>query len=190
MLLLRIHRVEMTTGRALRGALFESVILAIVALFLKARGWTPERLGLKFSFAAAWFGVVLFIAYILWYWITAIVIGLMAPSLTHAQPFQFTITAAPLAMIAFIVVNSFFEEIIVSGYVITALSAQGAALAITASTLLRFLYHLYQGPLASISILPLGLLFGAVFWRWRSVWPLIVAHTIANLLSFIVVTQH
>ena len=70
------------------------------------------------------------------------------------------------------------------------MSAQGAALDITASTLLRFLYHLYQGPLASISILPLGLLFGAVFWRWRSVWPLIVAHTIANLLSFIVVTQH
>ena len=96
-------------------------------------------------------------------------------------------TSAPTAMIAFIVVNSFFEETIVSGYVITALSPQGAGLAITASTLLRFLYHLYQGPLAAISILPLGLLFGAVFWRWRNLWPLIVAHTIANLIAFLLV---
>jgi len=183
---MRVHRLEMTTGRALRGVLFESVILTLVALFLRERGWTIDRIGLEFSFGAAWFGVVLFIAFIVWYWITAIVVGLLAPALTHVRPFEFTITAAPAAMLAFIVVNSFFEEIIVSGYVISALSAQGAALAITASTLLRFLYHLYQGPLASISILPLGLLFGAVFWRWRSVWPLIVAHTISNLVSFVV----
>ena len=31
-----------------------------------------------------------------------------------------------------------------------------------------------------------GLLFGAVYWRWRRLWPLIVAHTIANLISFMV----
>jgi membrane protease YdiL (CAAX protease family) len=67
-----------------------------------------------------------------------------------------------------------------------ALSEQGAALAITASALLRFLYHLYQGPVASLAILPLGLLFAAVFWKWRSLWPLIAAHTLANIYAFIV----
>ena len=39
---------------------------------------------------------------------------------------------------------------------------------------------------ASIGILPLGLLFGAMFWRWRNVWPLIVAHTIENIVAFLV----
>src|SRR5262249_22238370 len=128
--------------------------------------------------------IVLFIAWLLWYWAIAIVVGVLAPNAANTRPFQFAVTAAPAAMIAFIVVNSFFEEIIVSGYVITALSAQGAALSITASTLLRLLYPLYQGPVASVSVLPVGLLFGAVYWRRRSVWPLIVAHTITNLISF------
>jgi membrane protease YdiL (CAAX protease family) len=51
---------------------------------------------------------------------------------------------------------------------------------------LRFAYHLYQGPLASISILPLGFVFAAMFWRWRNIWPLVVAHTIANVVSLLV----
>ena len=27
--------------------------------------------------------------------------------------------------------------------------------------------------------------FGAMFWRWRNVWPLVVAHTIANIAAFL-----
>ena len=86
-------------------------------------------------------------------------------------------------VLLFIAVNSVFEESAVTGYVVTQLSEQGAALAVTASGLVRFAYHLYQGPIASIAILPLGLLFAAVYWRWRNLWPLIVAHTITNLIS-------
>lgn len=56
------------------------------------------------------------------------------------------------------------------------------------ATLLRFLYHLYQGPVAALSVLPLGLLFGTVFWKWRNLWPLVVAHTLANLLALLCVT--
>jgi uncharacterized protein len=183
-----MRRMEITTGRARRGVIVESLILAVVALFLKQRGWTARRVGLNFSLKAALFGIVLFLAYIFWYWATALAVAVIAPSAANVRPFQFVITAAPAAMIAFIVVNSFFEEIIVTGYVINALSPQGAALSITASTLIRFLYHTYQGPLASISILPLGLLFGVVYWRWRNLWPMIVAHTIANLISFLLMS--
>jgi membrane protease YdiL (CAAX protease family) len=116
------------------------------------------------------------------YWAAAWILVSIFPGVARTHIFRFVITANPAAMVLFIVVNSFFEEMIVTGYMVTALSREGAALAITTSTLLRFLYHLYQGPLASISILPLGLLFGAVFWRWRNLWPLIVAHTVANLV--------
>lgn len=156
-------------------------------MILRIRGWTAQRLGLSLSAGAALYGIVLFVVYLLIYWMTAISVTLLYPAAAQTRAFQFDMKAAPAAMIAFILINSFFEEIIVTGYVITALSPQGAALSISASTLLRFLYHLYQGPIASISILPLGLLFGGVFWRWRSLWPLIVAHTIANLRAFMVV---
>ncbi len=92
-------------------------------------------------------------------------------------------------MLLFIAINSIFEEITVTAYVIEALKGDGAGLAITASTLLRFSYHLYQGPLASLSIVPLGLLFATMFWRWRNLWPLIVAHTIANVVFFLLNPQ-
>ena len=186
MLISRTNRIELTTGRALRGFFVEATLLAIVALILSARGWTKDRIGLDFSMGAAAAGVLLFFAYISLYWLTALAVVSLAPAAAKQHAFQFAVTAHPAAMIAFIVINSFYEEIIVTGYVVTALSPQGAALAITASTLLRFSYHLYQGPLASISVLPLGLLFGGVYWRWRTLWPLIVAHTITNLLSFMV----
>ena len=185
-LLSRTNRIDLTTGRVLRGVAIEASLLAIVALILQARGWTRERLGLDFSIGAASAGVLLFFAYITVYWITCLAVLSLAPAAARLHAFQFVITAHPAAMMAFIVMNSFYEEIVVAGYVVTALSEQGAALAITASTLLRFSYHLYQGPLASITVLPLGLLFGAVYWRWRTLWPLIVAHTINNLLSFMV----
>src|SRR5437762_9620620 len=185
-LISRTHRVELTTGRALRGFFVEAALLAIVALILRSRGWTKDRIGLDFSMGGAAAGILLFFAYITLYWLTALAVVSLAPGAAKQHAFQFAITAHPAAMIAFIVINSFYEEIIVAGYVVTALSSQGAALAITASTLLRFSYHLYQGPVASVTILPLGLLFGAVYWRWRRLWPLIVAHTIANLISFMV----
>jgi CAAX protease family protein len=188
-LISRTNRIELTTGRVLRGLVIEASLLAIVALILRARGWTKNRLGLDFSIGPASAGLPLFFAYITIYWMTGLAVLSVAPAAAKQHAFQFVIRAHPAAMIAFIVINSFYEEIVVAGYVMTALSQQGAALAITASTLLRFSYHLYQGPLASISILPLGLLFGAVYWRWRNLWPLIVAHTINNLISFMVMAQ-
>ena len=189
MLISRTNRIELTTGRVLRGFVIEASLLAIVALILRARGWTNERIGLDFSIGPASAGLLLFFAYITVYWITGLAVLSVAPGAAKQHAFQFVIRAHPAAMIAFIVINSFYEEIVVAGYVMTALSQQGAALAITASTLLRFSYHLYQGPLASIAILPLGLLFGAVYWRWGNLWPLIVAHTINNLISLMVMAQ-
>jgi membrane protease YdiL (CAAX protease family) len=95
------------------------------------------------------------------------------------------VTAHPAIVLLLIVVNSFFEEIVVTGYVVSALAKHGAAFAISASTLLRFLYHTYQGPLGTLSILPMGLLYAAVFWRWRNLWPMLVAHSIMNSFSLL-----
>lgn len=184
MLLSGVRQVDLSTARVLRGIVIELLILGLVAAILRARGWTLDRLGLRFSWKAALAGVPFFILYLLLYWITATVVLLVWPAAREVWVFRYTVSAPFWLLLAMLVVNSFFEEILVTGYVITALSRNGAALAITASTLLRFAYHLYQGPLASISVIPLGLAFGAMFWRGRNLWPLIVAHTIANVVAF------
>ena len=100
------------------------------------------------------------------------------------------VPAAPVALFTLMIfVNSIFEEAAVTGYVVSALEEQGVALSITASTLIRFLYHLYQGPIASLVEMPLGLLFALVYWRSRNLCPLMRAHTIVNLLSFALSTS-
>jgi membrane protease YdiL (CAAX protease family) len=87
------------------------------------------------------------------------------------------------------------EEIVDVGFLIPKLqqlSLTGAA-AVGISALLRGSYHLYQGWGGFIGNLLLGVLFGAIFLRWRRTWPLIVAHTLLDLgagLGYIAFRSH
>jgi membrane protease YdiL (CAAX protease family) len=81
-------------------------------------------------------------------------------------------------------VNGIFEELFVAGYIITALrESRGTWVAINVSTVVRLLYHLYQGPMAVITIIPLGMLFGFVYARTRQLWPLIMAHVLIDIVG-------
>ena len=189
-LVLGVRRLELNTSVAVRAGVFELALLGIVLLFLRARGWKWRRAGMEPSWPEIGFGLLLFIANLTWFYCTVMIAIRIVPSLANADAFQFVVTASAAPLLFFIIVNSFFEEMIVSGYVISSMSNQGAALSITASTLIRRLYHLYQGPIAPLSILPMGLLFGWVYWRRRNLWPLITAHTMANVLGLLVFRQH
>jgi len=177
--------VEFTTGGVLGVILIEVFTLGVVLSFLRARGWNiRHRLGLDFSWKAAAAGIPLFVIYLLLYWVTATLVLLVFPKARAIGAFNFTTLAPFVLMLFFIVINAVFEELTVTAYVIESMAGGGAGRAITASTLLRFSYYLWQGPLASLSMVPLGLLFGAMYWRRRNVWPLIAAHTIANAVVF------
>ncbi len=56
---------------------------------------------------------------------------------------------------------------------------------VLASAVIRGCYHLYQGFGGGIGNLVMGLVFGALYLRWRRVGPLVVAHVILDLVSFI-----
>jgi membrane protease YdiL (CAAX protease family) len=184
-LLSGIREADLTTGRMLRSLVMELLIIGFVAMILRVRGWTPERLGLRFSWGAALAGVPLFVIFLLIYWITATFVLMVFPAARTVWTFRMHPVAPFWLMIIFFVVNSLFEELIVTAYVTESLKDHGAAVVISASTLLRFSYHLYQGPLASLSIIPLGLLFATLYWQRRTLWPLMVAHTISNIVTWV-----
>jgi membrane protease YdiL (CAAX protease family) len=79
------------------------------------------------------------------------------------------------------------EEIIVVGYLLTRLRDMrwplGAAVA--ASALLRGAYHLYQGFGAFVGNAIRGVLFALFFLRTRRTLPLIVAHTLLDVVAFV-----
>jgi membrane protease YdiL (CAAX protease family) len=83
--------------------------------------------------------------------------------------------------------NAVLEEVVVVGYLLTRLRQLGwqTVTAVVASALLRGSYHLYQGFGAFVGNAVMGVVFALFFLRTRRVAPLIVAHTILDVVSFV-----
>lgn len=90
-------------------------------------------------------------------------------------------------LVGLAVMNGVLEEVVVLGFVFTRLRQLAWApwLVVAASALLRGSYHLYQGFGGFLGNLVMGIVFGAVYLRWRRVGPLVVAHVILDLVAFI-----
>jgi membrane protease YdiL (CAAX protease family) len=88
-------------------------------------------------------------------------------------------------LVAGALVNSAFEEVLVAGYLVTALGRRfGTSLAIHASAMIRLSYHVHLGAVAVISILPLGYMFAYWYSRRRSLLPIVTAHAILDVIAF------
>jgi uncharacterized protein len=83
--------------------------------------------------------------------------------------------------------NGFAEEVVVVGYLITRLRQLGLSQnrAIAASSVLRGLYHLYQGFGAGLGNLVMGMVFGYAWCRSGRLWPLVIAHGLIDTVAFV-----
>ncbi|GAA2018847.1 CPBP family intramembrane metalloprotease [Nakamurella flavida] len=83
--------------------------------------------------------------------------------------------------------NGFLEEILVVGYLLTRLDQLGVRpwVAIASSAVLRGSYHLYQGFGGFLGNAIMGVVFGYAYRRWGRIWPLVIAHTLLDVVSFV-----
>jgi membrane protease YdiL (CAAX protease family) len=81
--------------------------------------------------------------------------------------------------------NAVLEEVIVVGYLITRLRALPVAGIIAASAVLRGSYHLYQGFGGFIGNAIMGVVFAVFFLRTKRLMPLIVAHSLLDIVAFV-----
>jgi membrane protease YdiL (CAAX protease family) len=83
--------------------------------------------------------------------------------------------------------NAVLEEVVVVGYLITRLRELSwrVGAIVAASALLRGSYHLYQGFGAFVGNTIMGVIFALFFLRTRRVLPLIVAHTLLDVVAFV-----
>ncbi len=90
-----------------------------------------------------------------------------------------------LVLLAF--ANAVLEEIVLIGYLGSRVRRLGgsSAVAVGVSALVRGLYHLYQGLSGFLGNLVMGAIFAAYFQRTRRVVPLIVAHTLIDIVAFV-----
>jgi len=83
--------------------------------------------------------------------------------------------------------NAVLEEVVVVGYLVTRLRDLGWRwiYVVLASSVLRGSYHLYQGFGAFVGNAVMGVVFALFFIRTRRVWPLIVAHSLLDIVAFV-----
>jgi uncharacterized protein len=83
--------------------------------------------------------------------------------------------------------NGVLEEIVMIGYLLTRLRARHwpAWRAVLLSALIRGSYHTYQGIGGFVGNLVMGALFGWWFTRTKRVLPLVIAHSVIDVVSFV-----
>jgi uncharacterized protein len=169
--------------RALTFLAIEGVCGTLALLLLRARGWTPASLGFRPTLPQTLGGMLLLIG-------TNIGVGgfyelLRAASGTDPDATTFVSRLSWPVLIALTLINPLYDELFGVAYIVSAAKPHGAAFAITLSAAVRFVCHLEHGPIGAVAILPLGLLFAWVYWRWGTVWPLIVAHGVADFAGMV-----
>ena len=86
---------------------------------------------------------------------------------------------------AFALVNGTFEEVFLLGFLLRGLRGYGLLVALAVSLLVRASYHTYQGPLGLLQVLALGLVFSLYYMRSNQIFPVVVAHVLADILPFV-----
>ena len=79
------------------------------------------------------------------------------------------------------------EEVVVVGYLLTRLEQAHwrVPTAVAASALTRGTYHLYQGFGGFVGNVAMGVVFAVVWRRTRRLGPLVVAHTVIDVVAFV-----
>lgn len=160
----------------------EIVCGLIAAAILRVRGWKISDFGLSVTMPQMIGGFALMFGAQLAILLVSVAVEAFAGREVGSH-IKFVTSASQLSVIALVLVNPLYEEFFEVAYNTRATESEGAAFAITFSAAIRFLCHLYHGALASVTILPLGIIFAAVYWRWRRLWPLVVAHGVVDLVG-------
>lgn len=85
------------------------------------------------------------------------------------------------------VMNGVLEEVVMLGYLFTRWQQRGGGVwpIILISALVRGTYHVYQGFGGFIGNAVMGVVFGWIYVRTKRVMPLVVAHTLLDVVAFV-----
>jgi len=165
---------------------YEAVVLTALLAFLRFRNWPLQRLSMLPTPQGTLVGLGLaaaaYVAYAF-----ALLIAAGVSSQIAEQAASTTIVAPGLGLgviVAVSIVNPIFEEVFVCGYVVSSLKEdRGFWTAVNVSIAIRLAYHLYQGQIGVLSIVPAGFIFAYWYARTGRLWPVIAAHGIFDFLG-------
>jgi membrane protease YdiL (CAAX protease family) len=165
---------EFTDGGALTLAILELSSLAVTFWIARIRGWSFRSFGLRPAWRSTGTGILLLIALVLARYLGAVLANAISPGAVRLLPVSSHVSVPMLILT--LAINPVFEEMIETGYFVQSLERYGMWVAVLASALFRAFLHAHLGVNAIVVVLPIGLIFGFVYWWRRQLWPLVVAH--------------
>ncbi len=179
------HPILMSDRTVLHASGLDLLCLCIILWIGRIRGWSIATFGWRISWKGTAAGILLFIP-------ATMVNILVSIALAGINAPRAGITVTRLAVpviILLVVINPFFEEVLEAGYLIHSLRRYGMWPAVLASGLFRGLLHSYQGFGGVAVMFASGMVFALVYWRWRQLWPLVVAHALQDFIGLMYVTH-
>ena len=179
---------QLTDRHLITLLIYELALLALLLGFLRLRGWTLDRFGIRIGAVETLTGFALagaaYLAYVLLVYAVYAVWPRAAYAITSPHVSSTGISLA--TVIAVSIINPVFEEIFVCGYVIAALQkSRNPWLGVHVSVAIRLLYHLYQGAIAAVGVVPFGLIVSLWYRRTGRLWPVIVAHALTDFAALL-----
>jgi CAAX protease family protein len=168
--------------------IFESITLIFLGGFLHLRGWNARKVGLEVTARGCFLGLGLaltaYAAYVL-IWLTVAAVGIHPSyrgNYRELASHGLTLTT----VIAVAILNPIYEETFLCGYIVTfAKQANHTITGVNISVAIRLLYHLYQGGVGVIGIIPTGLIFAWWYARTGRLWPVFVAHALFDAIGLL-----
>ncbi|HZM02885.1 MAG TPA: CPBP family intramembrane glutamic endopeptidase [Candidatus Saccharimonadales bacterium] len=185
-------KTEQITNGLVCGVVIMQLLVMIFAFWVgRIRGWSLAMFGSRISWKGTFKGLLLLLVTILAMLFSVALTNVLAPGARNVPHVVNGVTVSRLTLpfiLLFSLVNPIYEEVLGTGYFIHSLQRCGMLPSVLASACFRAFLHSYQGLDAIVIVLPMGLVFGFCYWRWRQLWPLIVAHIVFDLwplLAFI-----
>lgn len=174
--------VHLNNDSIIVSVVLESLTLGIALWIGSIRGWSLNTFGFRPTWKWTGAGVVLFIVF---FGIQRL-LGFLMRGVFHTTVDFHRVSHLTIPFILFIcIVNPVFEESIEVGYFFQALQGYGMWVTVLASAAFRGFLHTTMGISGFVFMFAEGLLHGFVYWRWRQLWPLIVAHALQMLYSLL-----
>lgn len=177
--------ITISDAELLRGLAVELLLTVTVGVWLWRSGWRPHRSAtFPFHHQDLSRGLGLWVSAILAVACWAMLCRALAPDLLAISK-ETQLLGAPRfwVSLSFSIYNAVFEELLWLGLGMAAFRRFGVAPAAAVSIALRLLAHAYQGPLALVTVLPIGILFTVYYIRTRRLWPIVVAHAFQDTLA-------
>jgi membrane protease YdiL (CAAX protease family) len=163
----------------------ELVLGVLWALLLRRRGWSLACITMPPNPPDVGRGVGLVALLLFANRLTTALWGLAFPGAMHAVDVDLPSPIAWWAIAAVSIVNPMAEELVYLGFIANVLRPRGELFAIVAAVLARMAVHLYREPRGVVGIAVLGVLLSVYYYRTRRLWPVVVAHSLLDVLALI-----